>query len=69
MDDLLGKGGSFKAAKELVERMGMEVVEAVFVFDIDIGDYREVNERMLGSLKRYAMITRTEKIIGPIVNS
>jgi len=69
VDDLLGKGGSFKAAKELVERMGMEVVEAVFVFDIDIGDYREVNERMLGSLKRYAMITRTEKIIGPIVNS
>lgn len=69
VDDLLGKGGSIKAAKELAERMGMEVAEAVFIFDIDIGDYREVNERMLGGLKRYAMITLTEENIGPIVNS
>ena len=68
VDDLLGKG-SIKAAKELVEKMGVKVAEAVFIFDIDIGDYREVYERMLGGLKRYAMITLTKEKVAPIVDS
>jgi len=54
LDDLLGLGGSIKAAKELVEMLGMNVVEAVFIFDIP--GYYEVNQKTLGDLKRYAMV-------------
>ena len=34
--DLLGMGGSIIAAKMLVETLGMEVAEAVFIFDVDV---------------------------------
>lgn len=63
-DDLLGMGGSIMAAKDLVERAGMEVAEAVFIFDVDAPAYNEAVERTLGSLKRYAMVTLTETNMG-----
>src|SRR6187402_1223607 len=34
MDDLLGKGGAILAAKQLVEKLGMEVAECLFIFDV-----------------------------------
>jgi len=36
VDDLLGMGGSIMAAKLLVEKLGMEVAEAVFIFHVDV---------------------------------
>ncbi|OWP02830.1 adenine phosphoribosyltransferase [Marssonina coronariae] len=54
IDDLLGKGGTILAAKGLVERMGMEVAECLFIFDIP-QYYGEIQEK-LGKLPRYAMI-------------
>jgi adenine phosphoribosyltransferase len=68
VDDLLATGGSVKAAKELLEKLGMEVLEAIFVFDIDVGNYNSEVEGKLGGLKRHAMITLTEKNIGTPVN-
>lgn len=53
VDDLLGKGGTVLAAKELVERSGKEVEEALFIFDIPA--YYEVLKEKLGGLKWYAM--------------
>jgi adenine phosphoribosyltransferase len=64
MDDLLGMGGSIMAAKELVERLGMEVAEAVFIFDIDVPAYNTAVEKNLGSLMRYAMVTLTDTNLG-----
>ncbi|RDW87454.1 hypothetical protein BP5796_03148 [Coleophoma crateriformis] len=57
VDDLLGHGGSIKAAKELVEMLGMNVVEALFIFDIP--DYYERNQKNLGDLQRHAMVHLT----------
>ena len=54
IDDLLGKGGSILAAKELVEMLGMEVVECVFIFDIPA--YYEGLREKLGGLRRWAMV-------------
>ncbi|KAK0109802.1 adenine phosphoribosyltransferase, variant 2 [Cadophora gregata] len=54
VDDLLGKGGTVLAAKELVEGMGKEVIEAIFIFDIP-AYYGALKEKM-GSLKWYAMV-------------
>ena len=54
VDDLLGKGGTVLAAKELVEGMGKEVVEALFIFDIP-AYYPTLKEKM-GDLKWYAMV-------------
>ncbi|KAH7409222.1 adenine phosphoribosyltransferase [Cadophora sp. MPI-SDFR-AT-0126] len=54
VDDLLGKGGTVLAAKELVEGMGKEVVEALFIFDIP-AYYGPLKENM-GGLKWYAMV-------------
>lgn len=54
IDDLLGKGGSIAAAKELVEKLGMEVAESVFIFDLP--DFYEVNKKNLGGMKWYAMV-------------
>lgn len=54
VDDLLGKGGSIIAAKQLVELLGMEVEEAVFIFDIP--SYYEGLKAKMGDLKRYAMV-------------
>lgn len=64
VDDLLGMGGSIMAAKELVEKLGMEVAEAVFIFDVDVPVYNEAVKRNLRGLKRYAMVTLTETNIG-----
>jgi len=64
VDDLLGMGGSIVAAKELVEKLGMEVAEAVFIFDVNVPVYNEAVERNLKGLKRYAMITLTETNMG-----
>ena len=64
VDDLLGMGGSVMAAKTLVERLGMEVAEAVFVFDVDVLVYNEAVERNLGGLKRYAMVTLSAANMG-----
>jgi adenine phosphoribosyltransferase len=65
VDDLLGMGGSIMAAKELVEKkLGMEVAEAVFIFDVDVPAYNEEVERNTKGLKRYAMVTLTETNMG-----
>jgi adenine phosphoribosyltransferase len=63
MDDLLGKGGSIVAARQLVEMLGMEVVESVFIFDIP--DYIEVNKKVMGDMKWYAMCHLTEENMAP----
>lgn len=68
IDDLLGKGGSVKAAKELVERLGGDVAEAVCIFDVDVMDYQQKVEETLGDLNRYAMCTLTVGNIGTPVN-
>lgn len=68
MDDLLGKGGSIKAAKELVEELGGEVAEVVCIFDVDVMDYKDRVGEKLGDLKRYAMCTLTVENIGTPVN-
>ena len=57
VDDLLGKGGSIIAAKQLVETLGMEVAELVFIFDIDIPGYDVAVKEQLGDTPRYAMVT------------
>lgn len=59
VDDLLGHGGSILAAKQLVEKLGMEVAECVFIFDIP--DYYKTNQEKLGDLPRYAMAHLTEE--------
>jgi adenine phosphoribosyltransferase len=64
VDDLLGMGGSIMAAKALVEKLGMEVAEAVFIFDVNVPVYTDAVERNLKGLKRYAMLTLTETNIG-----
>jgi adenine phosphoribosyltransferase len=64
VDDLLGMGGSIMAAKELVEKLGMEVAEAVFIFVVDVPVYNEAVERNLKGLKTYAMVTLTETNMG-----
>jgi len=68
VDDLLGKGGSIMAAKVLVEKLGMEVAEAVFIFDVDIPDYNEAVKKNLGDLPRYAMVTLNANNLGSPVN-
>jgi adenine phosphoribosyltransferase len=65
VDDLLGMGGSIMAAKNLVEKLGIEVPEAVFIFDVDVPVYNEAVEKNLKGLKRYAMVTLTETNMGP----
>jgi adenine phosphoribosyltransferase len=60
VDDFLGMGGSIMAAKDLVEKLGVEVGEAVFIFYVDVPVYNEAVERNLKGLKRYAMVTLTE---------
>lgn len=60
VDDFLGMGGSIMAAKDLVEKLGVEVGEAVFIFDVDVPVYNEAVERNLKGLKRYTMVTLTE---------
>lgn len=57
IDDLLGKGGTVLAAKELVEKVGMEVAECLFI--IDIPAYYEELQQRLGGLPRYAMVQLT----------
>lgn len=52
VDDLLGKGGSIMAAKALVEKLGMEVAESVFIFDVDVPDYNETVKENLGDMLR-----------------
>jgi adenine phosphoribosyltransferase len=64
VDDLLGMGGSIMAAKELVEQLGMEVAEAVFIFDVDVPVYNATVEKNLKGLQRYAMVTLTETNMG-----
>jgi adenine phosphoribosyltransferase len=59
VDDLLGHGGSILAAKQLVEKLSMEVAECVFIFDIP--DYYETNQEKLGDMPRYAMVHLTEE--------
>lgn len=54
VDDLLGKGGTVGAARELVEGLGKEVVEALFIFDIPA--YYEALKKKLGGMKWYAMV-------------
>ncbi|KAJ5035641.1 uncharacterized protein L3040_008106 [Drepanopeziza brunnea f. sp. 'multigermtubi'] len=54
IDDLLAKGGTILAAKKLVEKLGMEVVECVFIFDIPA--YYTVLQKKLGNLPWYAMV-------------
>jgi adenine phosphoribosyltransferase len=64
VDDLLGHGGSILAAKQLVEMLGMEVAECVFIFDIP--DYYTTNQEKLGDLPRYAMVHLTEESLSDI---
>jgi len=68
VDDLLGKGGSILAAKKLVEKLGMEVAEAVFIFDVDVPGYAEIVREKVGGLKKYAMVTLTVSNMGEPVN-
>jgi adenine phosphoribosyltransferase len=68
VDDLLGKGGSILAAKDLVEKLGAEIAEAVFIFDVDVPGYTEIVREKLGDLKRYAMVTLTVDNMGAPVN-
>lgn len=69
VDDLLGKGGSIMAAKALVEKLGMEVAESVFIFDVDVPDYNETVKENLGDMLRYAMVTLTADNMGAPVNA
>jgi adenine phosphoribosyltransferase len=59
LDDLLGTGGSIAAAAKLVEKLGMEVLESVFIFDIPY--FYEVNKKTMGDMKWYAMAHLTEE--------
>jgi adenine phosphoribosyltransferase len=63
VDDLLGKGGSIVAARKLVEMLGAEVVESVFIFDIP--DYIEINRSVMRDMKWYAMCHLTEENLAP----
>ncbi|KAG0648491.1 Adenine phosphoribosyltransferase [Hyphodiscus hymeniophilus] len=58
VDDLLGHGGSILAAKQLVEKLGMEVAECVFIFDVPM--YYPTCQEKLGDLPRYAMCQLTD---------
>jgi adenine phosphoribosyltransferase len=69
VDDLLGKGGSIMAAKALIEKLGMDVAESVFIFDVDVPDYNEAVRKNLGDTPRYAMVTLTATNMGTPVNT
>jgi len=66
VDDLLGKGGSIMAAKSLVEKLGLEVAESVFIFDVGIPDYIGAVKKNLGDMPKYSMITLNEGNLPPI---
>ncbi|TVY82309.1 Adenine phosphoribosyltransferase [Lachnellula suecica] len=68
VDGLLGMGGTIMAAKQLVEKLGVEVAEAVFIFDVAIPGYTEAVNMRLGGLKRYAMVTLTATNLPEPVN-
>ncbi|TVY19386.1 Adenine phosphoribosyltransferase [Lachnellula arida] len=68
VDDLLGKGGSILAAKDLIRKLGMDVAEAVFIFDVDMPGYAEAVREKVGELKRYAMVTLTVSNLSEPVN-
>lgn len=63
VDDLLGKGGSIVAARQLVEMLGAEVVESVLIFDIP--DYVEINKKVMEDRRWYAMCHLTEENMAP----
>jgi adenine phosphoribosyltransferase len=69
VDDLLGKGGSIMAAKALVEKLGTEVAESLFIFDVDVPDYNEAVKKNLGDMPRHAMVTLTADNMGVPVNT
>jgi len=54
VDDLLATGGSIGAAKKLIEMLGMEVVDCVFIFDVP-DFYEAVKEKLMGG-RWYAMV-------------
>ena len=66
VDDLLAQGGSILAAKQLVEKLGIEVAECVFIFDIPL--YYPSNREKLGDLPRYAMCHLTDESSTNITN-
>lgn len=68
IDDLLGKGGSIMAAAALLEQLGMQIAESVFIFDVEGPGYAEVVAKNLGDMPRYAMITLTASNMGSPVN-
>lgn len=59
VDDLLATGGSIMAAAKLVEKLGMEMLESVFIFDIP--DFYDLNKKNMGEMKWYAMAHLTEE--------
>lgn len=69
VDDLLGKGGSIMAAKALVEKLGTQVAESLFIFDVDAPEYNEAVKEKLGNMPRYAMVTLTADNMGFPVNA
>ncbi|QDS74242.1 hypothetical protein FKW77_002855 [Venturia effusa] len=69
IDDLLGMGGSIMAAKELCKQLNVTVAEAVVIFDCaGVPGYKEMVDKNLGDLKRYAMVTLSVDNIGPPIN-
>lgn len=69
VDDLLGKGGSVMAAVALCEKLGVEVAESVFIFDVDGPGYAGAVQENLGDLPRYAMVTLGAGNMGAPVNA
>ncbi|KAI9733159.1 MAG: adenine phosphoribosyltransferase [Claussenomyces sp. TS43310] len=64
IDDLLAGGGSATAAKKLVQKMGREVIECVFIFAIP-WEAEKVKEAMEGT-PTYAMIDLTSENIAKL---
>jgi adenine phosphoribosyltransferase len=68
VDDLLDNGGSIIAVKTLIEKLGMEVAECVFIFDVDVPDYNEAVKRNLGDIPWHATVTLGESDMGVPAN-
>ena len=64
IDDLVAFGGSAEAGKRVVEMLGGEVVECLFVFDIP--RLREKVTEKLGSTETWAMCSLSEEVLSKL---
>lgn len=61
LDDLVALGGSAEAGKRLVEQMGGEVAECLFIFDVP--RFQELVQEKLADTPSWSLISLTEDVL------